>query len=959
MFAAPYEINGVMYDDACIPVVYDECLYDSNGEKVTYESIGVTPPTNLAGESCVHEWSQAARDLGRTPPSSSQDPLVKTYGFPGVIYTNVIVPFAKDLVSSDDDDNQFNDEQVPGAVMTGHSGVAIWAGPNQGWNSVPAGYKRNKIQYTIKYRLKFTCENHPPFKVVHGPLPGEFTTGGNVDSSVYDDLDNNFAISQKAMHLSGGQYVLETAQGSLGPIVADFAGGYSGAVHRSYSAKWRDTNVRVVYPNGWVFPNPTHPEGFTTNPFCIENDYEQDYTCDWFFGKGLPRANDPDHAIDETDFGTCPTDFTLKQTEKSPVQVFGTACSNLQQPGNTVPGQETPSIGPPNPPTPDPIEQNNQFFFSWIFHTTTEPPPPPPPPPIIQNPVCGNGKKETGEGCDLGDSSQGNGNGACPKLCSATCQPNSCGGSTKICGNGVREGTGPGAEQCDLGIANNGICPSTCSASCITNVCSCNNNGIAEGVESCDGTDLRGLTCTDVSTAFSGGTLTCNNQCEYSTTQCTMKTPVNVCYGELSCTLRTACLFREREVLGLSSTSNALISAPLTGAPQKVCCTSPPPGGGSGSGGSCGNGIKESNEQCDGRDFGGLGCTNFVRGSTGNLVCNSGGSGTGPACTVDSSGCMMPPANPSRLWVDRNANNKVSSASLNQVVRMQTKSVGNSGGKNKFNIYKLPAGINDISKSKKINDNLIILLVGSENDKTTRSPDKKQNNVDLTLRDLTENKAVVGDKLYFDAESADPASVITGFDVLDSPGSGFSNYLTVINEGSTPPIFVDNCKLITFEGSSGNLADVQKAADLCNSALKRTANPLDALVSCTDQKILACEWDAATNTCNDKTIDVKATGEVSNECVYRSVDAKERCDPKTNLKKINIEIIRSSSSGGGGSGSGVICDKCKNQAALSVPCGRSVLYLPFFGALQFVIAVLVIVLIYYFIRKKKSVKRKK
>ena len=50
-----------------------------------------------------------------------------------------------------------------------------------------------------------------------------------------------------------------------------------------------------------------------------------------------------------------------------------------------------------------------------------------------------------------------------------------------------------------------------------------------------------------------------------------------------------------------------------------------------GQGGSCGNGIIEGAEECDGIDFGGLTCNEFGC-STGGLVCTA-------TCTIDSSGC--------------------------------------------------------------------------------------------------------------------------------------------------------------------------------------------------------------------------------------------------------------------------------------------------------------------------------
>ncbi|KAL5327766.1 hypothetical protein ACEPPN_005471 [Leptodophora sp. 'Broadleaf-Isolate-01'] len=77
-------------------------------------------------------------------------------------------------------------------------------------------------------------------------------------------------------------------------------------------------------------------------------------------------------------------------------------------------------------------------------------------------PVCGDGKVEGTETCDLG-SENGKWNSGCSSNC--TCTP--------VCGNGIKEGD----EACDLG-ADNGKYNSGCSATCeITPIC---GNGIKE-----------------------------------------------------------------------------------------------------------------------------------------------------------------------------------------------------------------------------------------------------------------------------------------------------------------------------------------------------------------------------------------------------------------------------------------------------------------------------------------------
>lgn len=61
-------------------------------------------------------------------------------------------------------------------------------------------------------------------------------------------------------------------------------------------------------------------------------------------------------------------------------------------------------------------------------------------------------------------------------------------------------------ESCSLGCSD---------GACITAVC---GNGIREGSEECDGTDLGGQTCSGLGYAF--GNLTCTSSCTFNETQC-------------------------------------------------------------------------------------------------------------------------------------------------------------------------------------------------------------------------------------------------------------------------------------------------------------------------------------------------------------------------------------------------------------------------------------------------------
>lgn len=123
-----------------------------------------------------------------------------------------------------------------------------------------------------------------------------------------------------------------------------------------------------------------------------------------------------------------------------------------------------------------------------------------------------------------------------------------------------------------------------------------------------------------------------------------------ICYRDLSCTLRASCLGDEVPVVRLSDTTNAHLemgnensysrilcctsqSAPGEGcvpscAQGKICsegdCVSPPTS-------SCGNGLINLGEGCDGNNFDGKTCENLMPGSIGSLSCKN--------CVIDMTQC--------------------------------------------------------------------------------------------------------------------------------------------------------------------------------------------------------------------------------------------------------------------------------------------------------------------------------
>jgi len=148
-------------------------------------------------------------------------------------------------------------------------------------------------------------------------------------------------------------------------------------------------------------------------------------------------------------------------------------------------------------------------------------------------PGCGDGVVDPGEACDDGNNVGGDG-------CSATCT------SDESCGNGIvdaaageacddgnslscdgcsttcrLEGCGNGVleclEACDDG---NTVGGDGCSADCTSaEIC---GNGVIDltNGEQCDSGDLGGQTC--VSRGYTGGTLTCNGDCTFNESGCTL-----------------------------------------------------------------------------------------------------------------------------------------------------------------------------------------------------------------------------------------------------------------------------------------------------------------------------------------------------------------------------------------------------------------------------------------------------
>jgi len=197
-----------------------------------------------------------------------------------------------------------------------------------------------------------------------------------------------------------------------------------------------------------------------------------------------------------------------------------------------------------------------------------------------RNSLCGDGTLDPAEECDQSQfrndlpSCQDRGTQSGTLTCGTDCRESAAACvAASTCGNGLREE----AEQCDgtdLGTAtcsSNGFAAGTlkCNANCTFNFEACEPTVCGDGTaddgiaitewEPCDGTDLRGLTCS--SFGFSDGTLGCTSTCRFDLSD----------------------------------------------------CQAPP---------NCGNLVREGVEQCDGQDMGNLSCASLGF-AGGSVSCNT------------------------------------------------------------------------------------------------------------------------------------------------------------------------------------------------------------------------------------------------------------------------------------------------------------------------------------------------
>ncbi|WAS93700.1 hypothetical protein [Nannocystis punicea] len=141
-------------------------------------------------------------------------------------------------------------------------------------------------------------------------------------------------------------------------------------------------------------------------------------------------------------------------------------------------------------------------------------------------------------------------------------------------------------------------------------------DGNVDANEACDGESLVGSTCT--TEGFGAGTLLCGPDCQLFTDGC------YTC-GDGLVHMAEACdgaNFNGKSCVGLGYGGGNLVCAPNCKSIDTAGCTPLA---------SCGNGVKEGAEQCDGPQLGGQSCVGLGY-DQGLLSCTA-------SCTIDTSGC--------------------------------------------------------------------------------------------------------------------------------------------------------------------------------------------------------------------------------------------------------------------------------------------------------------------------------
>ncbi|MBW2995676.1 hypothetical protein KY332_00075, partial [Candidatus Woesearchaeota archaeon] len=186
-------------------------------------------------------------------------------------------------------------------------------------------------------------------------------------------------------------------------------------------------------------------------------------------------------------------------------------------------------------------------------------------------------------------------------------------------------------EQCDGSNITN-LCPDfdnflggylECNADCTLNLSQCSTTDVCGdgfvnwSIEQCDDGNLTGLGCSDID-SFTGGTLTCTNDCLWNTSQCT-GTPAGVC-GDGAINPGEQCDWNGSNITNLCTQYDSFTGGFLTCTQNctlnlSQCSTTSV----------CGDGFVNWSigEQCDDGNLTGLGCSNIDSYTGGTLTCTN------------------------------------------------------------------------------------------------------------------------------------------------------------------------------------------------------------------------------------------------------------------------------------------------------------------------------------------------
>ena len=248
------------------------------------------------------------------------------------------------------------------------------------------------------------------------------------------------------------------------------------------------------------------------------------------------------------------------------------------------------------------------------------------------SPVCGNNLVESGETCDDGDTTPGDGcNASCQEESGWTCtgQPSSCTedcGDSTIVGGELCDGANYGGNDCTTvaggftggTLACNGTCDGWNTSSCTSYVCG--NSSIEPG-EDCDLANLGGQDCTD--RGFSAGTLACDGSCNWDVSGC-----FDYVCGNNSIEPGEDC-----DNSNLGGQNCTTVPGGFTGG--TLACNAGSCDWNVSGCWTCGDGDINTGEQCDDTNVGGQDCTSLGLG-TGSVTCNAN-------CTFNTSLCSAPP----------------------------------------------------------------------------------------------------------------------------------------------------------------------------------------------------------------------------------------------------------------------------------------------------------------------------